>query len=527
MKVITYRITLLEPTLVTALDGDPNSAVAFSYLPGSVLRGAVIGKYLRQQKQTELDIAQPDVRRLFFDATTRYLNGYRLDRLNIRTLPTPASWQRQKGNERDIVDFAIEPPDDDAPQWQGIGEPFCTFTDNEVRLVQSDRHITVHTARNRRFGRAMPREEQIEPPGAVYRYDALAAGQTFEAAILCDHETDVATLLPLLTGEVTLGGSRSSGYGRAKLENSKECTDWREIGGTLLSDVDGKLITTFLSDVLLRDGHGQFVVDPNVVTAALSARLGVLLRLQHAFLRGQAVGGFNRKWGLPLPQMLAIEKGSVFVYDTPSCDESRLKALEASGIGERRAEGFGRIAINWQTEATLQVDTTATSPTLATVIIPSGSPSVLLAQRMAERMLRQRLDERLLATANGYALRNPPSNAQLSRLRNVIHNELMQSEPNPQRIGEFLNNVRQRNTARKQYERARVGSEHLVDWLERTRQITSENEWKTLIGLRSDDSYKVGGVEARLTEALRTEYVLRFIDAVLARAAKAQRQEVR
>ena len=46
MKVINYRIDLLEPTLVTSLQGDPNSAVAFDYLPGSVLRGILIGKYL-------------------------------------------------------------------------------------------------------------------------------------------------------------------------------------------------------------------------------------------------------------------------------------------------------------------------------------------------------------------------------------------------------------------------------------------------------------------------------------------------
>ena len=39
MNVINYQITLLEPTLVTALQGDPNSSVAFDYLPGSVLRG--------------------------------------------------------------------------------------------------------------------------------------------------------------------------------------------------------------------------------------------------------------------------------------------------------------------------------------------------------------------------------------------------------------------------------------------------------------------------------------------------------
>jgi len=38
MKVINYRIELLEPALVTSVQGDPNSAVAFDYLPGSESR---------------------------------------------------------------------------------------------------------------------------------------------------------------------------------------------------------------------------------------------------------------------------------------------------------------------------------------------------------------------------------------------------------------------------------------------------------------------------------------------------------
>ena len=42
MKAITYTITLEQPVLVTSLDGDPNSGVAFDYIPGSVIRGMII-----------------------------------------------------------------------------------------------------------------------------------------------------------------------------------------------------------------------------------------------------------------------------------------------------------------------------------------------------------------------------------------------------------------------------------------------------------------------------------------------------
>src|SRR5437763_1600439 len=108
MKVIQYRIDLLEPTLVTSLLGDPNSGVAFDYLPGSVLRGILIGKYLSTKSADASDVSDasdPTLRRLFFDGTTRYLNGYPLDAYDHPGLPVPASWQHVKGQENEIFDF--------------------------------------------------------------------------------------------------------------------------------------------------------------------------------------------------------------------------------------------------------------------------------------------------------------------------------------------------------------------------------------------------------------------------------------
>lgn len=536
MKVITYRITLLEPTLVTALEGDPNEAVAFDYLPGSVLRGAVIRKYLRSSNRIELDASNADERRLFFNGVTRYLNAYPTDRLGMRTLPTPQSWQHKKGEETDIFDFAVTMPDEDDEQWQGVREPFCSLGEQEdegepeVRLVQPNRQIAVHTARTRRFGRPMPhtvlnRIASDEVRGAVYRYDALAAGQTFEAVILCDNDADASELLSLLPGEAILGGSRSSGYGRVSLHDAKEVDNWRETGHDLVPDMDGRLIVTFLSDALLRDDHGQFVVDPSVVTEKLSQRLGAPLRLRHAFLGGEVIGGFNRKWGLPLPQTLAIRRGSVFVFDKPDCGESRLHILEAHGIGELRTEGFGRVAVNWHTEAELRVDRTKAPPTIPTVKVLPGSDTERLLRQMAYRLERKRLDQQLVAKANEIKIANSPTNAQLSRLRNILHDELQKDSPVPQRVLDFLSRVKERNTVRNQFERARVGEETLFSWLEKRLQMSDEEAWKSLLGLHGAGARKVGGIAAPLTDELRAEYLLRMLDAVLARAAKDRRKE--
>jgi hypothetical protein len=46
--------------------------------------------------------------------------------------------------------------------------------------------------------------------------------------------------------------------------------------------------------------------------------------------------------------------------------------------------------------------------------------------------------------------------------------------PDPNRIRDFLQQVEARSRARSQFERARLGNESLLDWLDRTYQQTSQ-----------------------------------------------------
>ncbi len=96
-------------------------------------------------------------------------------------------------------------------------------------------------------------------------------------------------LRDLIGGHVTLGGSRSGGYGRASI---KLLTDDDADRDTTEDDEDapeGKLIVTLQSDVLLRDERGQFAVDPELLRQVLSRHLRQAsrseLELEDAFLR--------------------------------------------------------------------------------------------------------------------------------------------------------------------------------------------------------------------------------------------------
>jgi len=534
MAVLTYQINLIEPVLVTKLDGDPNSNISYDYLPGSVLRAALLGRFASDKNVAVKDALEDertraDAARLFF-GRARFLNAYPVDRLNNRTLPKPLSWRQSKSartkarddakHEVPIYDFAIAQRDGD--QYQRAEGLFCFMDDRDdtVRLVSPNRQVMIHTQRasqdgKRNYGRALKNDS------AVYRYESLAAGQVFAAAVLCD-ETDAELFEPLLKGEYSLGGARTAGY----------MDTWREAPGQI-EDSAHELIVTLASDVLLRNAYGQYVADADLLARQIAERLGVEALLEQAFVSAHPVGGFNRKWGLPLPQALAFEMGSVLVLKLAQpVSADRLRALEESGIGERRTDGFGRLVFNWQYREKLSIEAPVRNEP-APKSIGGDELSKEVAQRMAERTLKARMETRLMAQAGRIHIERSPGRTQLSRLRNIVLDELRQpkltqitrGQETKSRIQWFLDDILKRRVTREAWERARVNGKPLVEWIKSVHDadVDDANKWRKAVGLRDEEVPKVevgNDVSAELTATMRREFSLRLIAEVLKRAAK-------
>ncbi len=537
MKIIPYRATLLEPLLATRIAGDPNSGVSYPYVPGSLVRGAAVAAYMREKAIAALDAGVEEVRRLFFDGRTRYLNAYPVDARGVRTLPTPRSLFHVKGEETSIYDFAIKTiaeVDDEKVQFVAAAkesQPFCWMEDNHIFFIAPERRINVHTQRDRVKGRA------TDESGAVFQYDALEEGQTFAGWVLVDEDVDVELASSLLRCISRLGGSSNSGYGRVSVEvdTPQDAQAWREIPERIVPiDAGETFVVTLLSDTLVRDAiTGQYSWN---LQPALQRLLGVEIERvqmaageeeQRSVWRLEEVGGFNRTWGLPLPQAQAIAGGSAFVFRArANILPETISGAEWRGIGERRSEGFGRLAFNWQSEAHL---TRVTPPKASLIAQPApklDGAAYDMAQRIAIRMLRRALDGMLRKAINDLQIpkRPPISNAQISRLRIITREAL----PNGDlaRLQRYLEeNIKTRRSVRDQFEQTRLGTERLSRWLEE-RLSQPETVWNKLgaqnLSKRIGDNVQVS---IHGNEALAREYTIRLIDGVLAKLAKERRTE--
>ena len=499
MKALTFRIHAIQPLLITQLSaGEENSSTAFNFIPGSVLRGVVINHYLR--KHLIKDVAHDLLcRRLFFNGAVKYLNSYPLNPLGQRSLPKPLSWRIRKDDQQNskstIYDFAIESRDDVDNPLLPSGD-FCWIDEETVGIDGPTRYISMHNS-------SEDRNAKREDDSTVYRYDAIAAGENFAGAIVTEDLGDLQTLSSLLNGaEFSLGGSRSAGFGRVRFEDLQIIENWKEYTKDD-DEADELIILTLLSDAIIRDRNGQITTDLESVLERDPLRYYQKIRI---------VGGFNRKWGLPLVQSLAIQAGSVFVYLASDVDRGLLQQLEQDGIGERRTEGFGRVAINWHTQAEFLRRSSSRDFILS---LPSLSDeSQQLARCMAERRLRNILDRRLIDAISQLKIDSAPKNAQLSRLSLIVRSAWRQN--NPRLVIEHLKSLK---GAKGQFERAHIGNNQLLSWL--IDGVGQHNLWETY--LKPAELPSIAGVTSMATEKIKVEYTMRLLDALLQRTTRDER----
>ena len=525
MKAITVTLQTEQPVLATSFQGDPNSDVSYPYIPGSAIRGALIGRYLKRHSLQDADLSQNEgVQRLFFNGSTRFLNAY-LDANGKRTLPIPRSWRKEKGTDlpHEVFDLSQNAPEDKSLKLKAVDGEFCTVQSNQITLYAVDKRINIHNLRHRGRGRAVPDKldtagNVVEAgEGAVFRYEAIDTGQTFQAVILCDN-ADEQTLKDLLTpADLWVGGSQSAGYGHTKIIKIDTVVNWDEVGIQPEERCDRDTLTiTLLSDLILQDEQGHYVADPKLVAQQLTLSEAPL---KSNYTRTTLIGGFNRKWGLPLPQIQALAAGSVLVFDNASVTATQIAEWEAQRLGDRCVEGFGRIAINWLGEhSTFDAKSPESNSSRSSNITLTESSTQLAAQ-MAERLLRQKLDQLLLNQVGRTSI-DPThiTNSQLSRLILVARQALTLENREMESIQTLLTNLTA--NAMGQFERTRMNDsqkslvQQLKEWLDNPK-----------VWVSNPPSVTIADTTVGLSDRLAREYTLRLIMAVAKKATKGKQAQ--
>ena len=509
MTALLITLKLETPLLITGIsNGEENSSRSLPYIPGSALRGALAARIKSD------DLPLDSVGKSLFSGEVRFLNAYPVDQDGKRMLPLPASWHIEKGQEpKDVADLAFgkKPEKNKTIGKKYIGKRQDEDEGEVLYAFSPEEEIAIHIASEGERG--------VVKAGtsAVFQYQSLARGQKFHALIAADKASDLDEIEKLLTpNTLYLGRSRSAGYGKVLIEDFQR-TDEPEAESTSAPVT----VITLLSDVILRDEHGQPTHD---LDGHLSRKLGKPVKNQTAFVNTTEVGGFNRKWKLPLPQMSALGMGSVFAYPADQLSPADLADMVAKGIGERRVDGFGRITVNWHGSPLLELVEEKAEKKEATAEKPHplSKASEDLARKMSERLARHMLEQNLVTEVQKYEVRGSITNHQMARLRGILRSAIDSKEKKFDEVTKFFKGLKE--SAKKQWLNSRLkkGEEinsRLQLWIEERIQEKDGLEY-----LNFSEVPTVAGMSMEADEKFKREYTLRLIEAMLNSAMKSNKE---
>lgn len=519
MKTLVITIHTIEPLLLSKpASGEENSSTTYDHIPGSAIRGAVIQAYMNQKDKQELDIHEdsPD-RRLFFDGGCVFLNGYPTHpETKTRSLPVPFLWQVPKDevlSERpNFINMSLAEPEVRTVYKSHTCKYFTTLN-NDVLLHKPSLSSIPHNA-------STDANRKDASTSTIFRYTAISSGQSFKSAILCATD-DLLEIIKdcLADGVMFLGGSHRAGYGRVQVE-TELLDDWVEFeaaGG--LKDTD-TVSVTLLSDAIIRDEDGRSGAG---FDEAFSRLLGLEQSLEHLDAsRWQLalVGGYNRKWGLPLPQEWAYRAGSTFVYAAADFDAFPDISLLNQGIGERKTEGFGRIAVNLSVRSEFQG-----RKALSAVWKPPqasdelSEPSAQMARSLVNTRLKYLLDRKLAEFIGGNigSVSRPPRKSQLSRLRNAANRAYTQADLQPL-VDHLANLTRDSGT---QFDESGFGGKSLRQWL---LDQAEHPDIIKLLNISADSLPSIGSVCAEVDLKTQARYTALAISGLMRALAKKEEQ---
>ncbi|WP_114859536.1 RAMP superfamily CRISPR-associated protein [Azospirillum brasilense] len=203
-------------------------------------------------------------------------------------------------------------------------------------------------------------QRPTEKVGGLYAYRAIPAGTVLRSEILARPGLAGALEEPAvrerLTGGHRLGRSKKDDFGAVRIEVAGPLVTGQPLAAAApLTGADAADIVVWCqSDLLLRGPALRPAVRAADLAEAVERVLGGSVTvtppvsgLVRTAIRTRRLESWHEGWGLPRPSLVAIAAGSCAVLRvSPPPSAETLRALEAEGLGERRAEGYGAIAID-------------------------------------------------------------------------------------------------------------------------------------------------------------------------------------
>ncbi|MCR4407438.1 MAG: hypothetical protein NUW24_11040 [Anaerolineae bacterium] len=365
----TLTLQLRAPLALHQTRAGVQYVETLDYIPGTALRGALAEAYLAEH-------GTPDntFRALFLSEQVQYGDLWpSVEGKWITLLPATARACKRHGLKhsasfRDALLDVWTNPDNKCPECaeslDRVGGYLCSLAPAEPLAPRS--RLRISTAIERSAG-TVAREMLFTQHTLVGQRKTQDKSDPvlFRGTVRLADPSLKDPLGTLLKAPLFLGSGRSRGLGEVEVKTwveapaSEPLADrWRKFNAVAQragGDPNVRYFSlTLLSHLVLRDDLLRPVLDA-ITPQHFGLPDGVTwVRYpdsdrQVLFLSAVTIPGWNAALGLPKPDTVALARGSVLLGRCDADQEqdalNRLAQIEAEGVGERRNEGFGRVAV--------------------------------------------------------------------------------------------------------------------------------------------------------------------------------------
>lgn len=329
-KFLQFDILAVENLKLGKFDRDSNNWYSYSYIPGSVIKGAVVWNLVQRMGRVDNKILNGDT--IFYNAyplidgkyTIPMIQGYVGDKQEIRS---------QKAEIRLHHSFNAENLPNVIPY---NNYEFVAYEKGRNHLKGYNPKVIENLHIDKKDAKESNKTQ-------MFRYEAVHKGEHFRSYIRVDEEyaDDIYNILNEKV--IYFGGSRGSGYGKCEISNLKYVPSVSLFDSD--TDISDDLYIYFLSDAILYyDGK----VNTYLPEEILKEKLGIKgeCKLISSFVNLDKAATYNTMYHTNTVCYTSVSKGSIMKYKiNEKIDPEKIRELVFKGVGIRREDGYGQIAI--------------------------------------------------------------------------------------------------------------------------------------------------------------------------------------